>query len=302
MAGKGGGAWKVAYADFVTAMMAFFLVMWITAQSNSIKQAVAKYFEHPYDAASRSPVASKGTSGASLIPIHRDMDGPSPHSSSKGKSALGGGMITDDQPPAANAPKSGGVKKRSGFMLRDSDQTGIGNVIYFPGDSTELDAQAKQAINEMTSVLVGKLNKIEIRGHAAATSSTDEASTKMWQQSYERCLAVMRLLELHGIESKRIRLSQAGPYEPSSDDDTAGPNREAHVEVYLLPEYVDDYMARAKANRAQPDGRSELIDTKNSAPDSVESSTDIIKPPDTAKPAADNVKPTPPQTSLEEKK
>ena len=36
MAGSG-GAWKVAYADFVTAMMAFFLVMWITAQSQKVK-------------------------------------------------------------------------------------------------------------------------------------------------------------------------------------------------------------------------------------------------------------------------
>ena len=39
MAGKGGGAWKVAYADFVTAMMAFFLVMWITAQSKQVALA-----------------------------------------------------------------------------------------------------------------------------------------------------------------------------------------------------------------------------------------------------------------------
>ncbi|HEY2760792.1 MAG TPA: flagellar motor protein MotB, partial [Pirellulales bacterium] len=92
MAGKGGGAWKVAYADFVTAMMAFFLVMWITAQSNSVKQAVARYFEHPFDAASRSPVPADGKTGASLVPIHRDMDGNPPHSTSKGKAAYGGGL------------------------------------------------------------------------------------------------------------------------------------------------------------------------------------------------------------------
>lgn len=47
MAGKGGGAWKVAYADFVTAMMAFFLVMWICAQDQKIKQAIARYFNNP---------------------------------------------------------------------------------------------------------------------------------------------------------------------------------------------------------------------------------------------------------------
>ncbi len=42
-----GGAWKVAYADFVTAMMAFFIVMWILASSEETKEAVSAYFEDP---------------------------------------------------------------------------------------------------------------------------------------------------------------------------------------------------------------------------------------------------------------
>src|SRR6476659_1755585 len=45
--GHHGGAWKVAYADFVTAMMAFFLVMWLVGQSKAIKSAVAGYFRDP---------------------------------------------------------------------------------------------------------------------------------------------------------------------------------------------------------------------------------------------------------------
>ncbi len=48
MAG-GGGAWKVAYADFVTAMMALFLVLWLTAQSPQVKQAVARSFTNPFE-------------------------------------------------------------------------------------------------------------------------------------------------------------------------------------------------------------------------------------------------------------
>jgi chemotaxis protein MotB len=45
--GHHGGAWKVAYADFVTAMMAFFLVMWIVGQSPQVKAAIAGYFKNP---------------------------------------------------------------------------------------------------------------------------------------------------------------------------------------------------------------------------------------------------------------
>ena len=42
-----GGAWKVAYADFVTAMMAFFLVMWLASQDSTIRTAIAGYFQEP---------------------------------------------------------------------------------------------------------------------------------------------------------------------------------------------------------------------------------------------------------------
>ena len=55
MAKGGGGSWKVAYADFVTAMMAFFLVMWIGAQDQKIRQSVANYFVDP-SGVSKKPV------------------------------------------------------------------------------------------------------------------------------------------------------------------------------------------------------------------------------------------------------
>src|SRR5690242_21313240 len=43
-----GGAWKVAYADFVTAMMALFLVLWLTSQDEKIKEAVERSFRNPF--------------------------------------------------------------------------------------------------------------------------------------------------------------------------------------------------------------------------------------------------------------
>jgi chemotaxis protein MotB len=49
-AGAHGGAWKVAYADFVTAMMAFFMVMWLLGSDEEVKAAVANYFNNPTSA------------------------------------------------------------------------------------------------------------------------------------------------------------------------------------------------------------------------------------------------------------
>lgn len=87
MAGKhGGGSWKVAYADFVTAMMAFFLVMWIGAQDVKVRQSVANYFVDP-SGVNKRPV----TAGAVLT---QTVSGPVPDraavNSGAGSKAPGG--------------------------------------------------------------------------------------------------------------------------------------------------------------------------------------------------------------------
>src|SRR5689334_23513360 len=63
MAGSG-GAWKVAYADFVTAMMALFMVLWISAQDKEILIATSEYFQNPF----RSPMDA--TSG--VLPFNNN--------------------------------------------------------------------------------------------------------------------------------------------------------------------------------------------------------------------------------------
>ena len=45
--GHHGGAWKVAYADFVTAMMALFIVLWVMGQDQHVRKLVANYFKNP---------------------------------------------------------------------------------------------------------------------------------------------------------------------------------------------------------------------------------------------------------------
>ena len=75
-AGAHGGAWKVAFADFMTAMMAFFLVMWLMGSDEATKEAVAHYFNHPntpYQAGrdpqseTDRPMGEKAGAGASVL-------------------------------------------------------------------------------------------------------------------------------------------------------------------------------------------------------------------------------------------
>src|SRR5882757_6749546 len=62
-----GGAWKVAYADFVTAMMALFMVLWITAQDKEILLATSRYFKQPFNAMTdRSVGVMPGKNGGSV--------------------------------------------------------------------------------------------------------------------------------------------------------------------------------------------------------------------------------------------
>ena len=51
-----GGAWKVAYADFVTAMMALFMVLWLTAQDTKIKEAIERAFRNPFSSVTKESV------------------------------------------------------------------------------------------------------------------------------------------------------------------------------------------------------------------------------------------------------
>jgi chemotaxis protein MotB len=58
--GAHGGAWKVAYADFVTAMMALFIVLWVMGQSKEVQKAVASYFNDPIGISTGKGIMSGG--------------------------------------------------------------------------------------------------------------------------------------------------------------------------------------------------------------------------------------------------
>src|SRR5579883_1947878 len=51
-----GGSWKVAYADIITAMMALFLCLWLTAQDQKIKEAVERAFRNPFSSVTKESV------------------------------------------------------------------------------------------------------------------------------------------------------------------------------------------------------------------------------------------------------
>src|SRR4051812_33130761 len=112
-AGHHGGAWKVAYADFVTAMMAFFLVMWlVTAVSKEQRAAIFDYFKNPSMEPGKSvkPAPGQmGPGGASTSPIN-----------------LGGGL--NGIPPQVRKVKDLGASAAAALVSNDNSQAGSSKI------------------------------------------------------------------------------------------------------------------------------------------------------------------------------
>jgi chemotaxis protein MotB len=219
MAG-GGGAWKVAYADFVTAMMAFFLVMWITSQDDKIKEAIAQHFNEPDSMFEQFD----GTEGANSGSARR-------------------GKKHSPKDAGGNGKKKYSAPKPRAINIHDSDRPGIETVLFFSNDSPLLDAESQQQLQDFVKVIAGKPQKVEIRGHASRRPlKADSPYKDAWQLSYARCIATMDVLTKQGIPLERIRLSQAGKFEPYRS--TNGPQtylQDPRVEVFLLNETVQDF-------------------------------------------------------------
>jgi chemotaxis protein MotB len=246
MAGKGGGAWKVAYADFVTAMMAFFLVMWITAQGKEVKEAVAQYFKDPY--------MVPGSSAGGPLGSSRSGSAPAPRRSAGGPKAPGRGAPAKATLPGS--PERPGPDNPHMLAVHDGKYTSVGTLVVFAEDAADLDAEGKRRLKELLPMICGKPNKIEIRGHASGRPLPSGSPYRDgWQISFARCLATMKYLEQGGVEAQRVRLSQAGPFEPytirSGLDQQAQNSR---IEVYMLGELTEDLIGtpEERARRFRP--------------------------------------------------
>jgi chemotaxis protein MotB len=251
MAGKGGGAWKVAYADFVTAMMAFFLVMWITSQDDEVKKAIGGYFQDPWGTSSENTAPSfqspTGISGEAPFADAPKGVLPQRFPQSNMENA------TEEEAGAASVWQ----QKQKLHLMSNSDRNLPALIVNFAEATAELTPQSQQRLQDLMPALVGKRNRIELRGHSTRRP-LPEGSTfaDHWQLCYGRSMAVMSFLEANGVESDRIRLSQSAAYEPLTNRlESAWQDENNCVEVFLLTQVVDRLpgaAAQKQADREPP--------------------------------------------------
>ena len=190
-AGHHGGAWKVAYADFVTAMMSLFIVLWLMNSSEQIKKAVAGYFNDP-----------KGT--GNLMGTTMTGNGPAAVKNDAAMEQLKEKIEKEIQQKAELKKLSKQIEMTvtpEGLrieMLEGKDST------FYQSGSPQLSGSGQ----ELLSLLAGELKTIQnpllIEGHTDATPYASKTGYSNWELSADRANAARRLLQQDGVRSDQV--------------------------------------------------------------------------------------------------
>jgi len=189
--GHHGGAWKVAYADFVTALMSLFIVLWLTSTSDSVKKSVANYFNDP-----RGTSALQGTnrngSGHSL-PLDRN----------------GLQKLKEQLLDAARQMPNFDKLKNQVEITAEQDGLRIELLEQPGGTFFELgSAQPTPALRDFLKAIspeLGKLpNQISIEGHTDSVPYSENSLYSNWELSTDRANAARRLMQSNGIAPGQV--------------------------------------------------------------------------------------------------
>jgi chemotaxis protein MotB len=237
-----GGAWKVAYADFVTAMMAFFLVMWlVTSVSKDKRAAIYDYFKNPsmeQGHSTKPPHGQMGPGGSSTSPVdlHGGLDSIAPAAHSPAKSPLAvPGLATTAQrgEPGEMAAAQKGLERkhlealldelRSALhssqalepfkdqLLLDISPEGLRiqivdaqNRPMFDVGSAHLQDYTVAILAELAPYLDSVPNRISLAGHTDARPYPSGNGYTNWELSLDRANAARRALVAGGLSDAKI--------------------------------------------------------------------------------------------------
>ncbi len=196
-----GGAWKVAYADFVTAMMAFFLVMWLVSQSPETRKQVAQYFRDP---------GAFSAGGTGVLPGEQS-------------GAIGGAMSGKPMPAAQAqtvlaqtaqhlkdtlASKFSDVQDRIDVIIGDDglliELREAPNEGFFGSGSAIAKPETIRVLTAIAAELQQLPNRVAVEGHTDSQPYTAREGYGNWELSADRANSARRILESNGLGSDHI--------------------------------------------------------------------------------------------------
>ncbi|ALL68100.1 Flagellar motor rotation protein MotB [Paraburkholderia caribensis MBA4] len=226
-AGHHGGAWKIAYADFVTAMMAFFLLMWLLGSTSKYdKQGIEDYFNTPL---SSLLGGNEGTAAARPNVIQgggRDMSDTRPGDGKKAQQEPARPTLTQatmapndtarleqlkaklsaliEQTPALKAFKDQIRISITNEGLRIEIVDSLKRPMFATG-SAKLQSYAIEILTQIGASLNDVDNRISIAGHTdAVTYANGPAGYSNWELSSERANAARRALVAGGMREDKL--------------------------------------------------------------------------------------------------
>ncbi|GAB6124405.1 flagellar motor protein MotB [Humidesulfovibrio idahonensis] len=265
-AGAHGGAWKVAYADFMTAMMAFFLLMWLLSMVVPEKRAGVEQYFKEFSIFDKQNALDVRQGGAMIpdqdkppVPQRDQLTEAAEHGKSSAvqpeqlKSRLQDSMnlnLPDVKDQISVDVTEVGVRIQIGYNETDP---------LFAKGSPELTAKGRKAIQFIASQLKALPNKIEVEGHTDSGNFSGGRYTN-WELSTDRASAARVALQQGGLAEERLaRVSGFASTQPLYPDNPADPrNRRISILVrnYVPPKegggLEESLGAESKAKPKEP--------------------------------------------------
>jgi chemotaxis protein MotB len=201
-----GGAWKVAYADFVTAMMALFIVLWIVGASSQVKGAVSLYFSNPDFFKGGAGILKDSTKSSAIpdmmpkpITVQSDLiKSEVSKLKEEGKKIEG---IISSEPNLTKFKDKIKISVTNEGMKIELIENAEG--LFFNVGSAKLKEETI-TILKLIAGEIGKLpNKIIIEGHTDSRPY-DTPGYSNWELSADRANATRKILEENGLQSNQI--------------------------------------------------------------------------------------------------
>ena len=232
-----GGAWKVAYADFVTAMMALFIVLWLSSQDKRIKEAVARAFAHPFTSLTKDSVG--------IIPSKDTQALKNSEGNFDSASAVELAMLRKLNQDVLKSLETDFQEKDDDTVKLEIRPDGITINVFdrarkpvFEPQSTHFTTYGQWVFSTLAWEISRSTNfTVELEGHTESGNAPVSKDYGDWEISADRAAAVRRKLLESGVPAQQvIKVAGFGDTVPMPEHDSSDEiNRRVTVLLNLRP-------------------------------------------------------------------
>src|ERR1700733_12296804 len=256
--GHHGGAWKVAYADFVTAMMALFIVLWLLGSSEKVKKAVGGYFRDPTGTAEKVGSDMQGV-GENFVVTKDNMD-----------------EIKDQlEKTIREVPDFEKLKNNIDLTVTNEglriELTESANGTFFDSGRSKISADGIELLSALAGEL-GKLpNTIAMEGHTDSKPYSAASTYTNWELSSDRANAARRLMLQHGIRTDQV--TQVRGFADQRLRKKENPLDPSNRRISLIVQYLPKKLGESDAKSEKPsegeakEGKPESAESKSEKPE-----------------------------------